>query len=459
MNRIVSSFTNNFNTNISGFFSKNNTLLRCYAAYTGFIKRERILTASDLISMLAISSFSSKAKSLLEMTSILRSINPKVSITPQSLQGRINSDECVAFLKIVLANVFHRNILNVLQHQYELFKPFKRILIEDSSKWELSDYLESTFKGFGGNGSKSYLKINVIYDLFSGRFVHLSEHSGCKSDQTIGRESLEFFQAGDFILRDLGYLQMKGLEKIQEIGAHYLSRISGSTTIRLEKKSDPVQFGKLFDKKSINGKLDIYVYVGTEKHYTRLVAFRAPQGVAEKRRRNLNKTSVQKGHKTTAENMSRQDFTIYITNVGTDIWPMEIIATIYRLRWQIELIFKSFKSQLKIEYMPGKNKNRILTLLYSKWLAIIICTNFYELGMYYLNKYTDKEASFHKVINWFLTNENFRRVILIGVTIKFVKTFILDLDSGWSKDKRIKRKSSREMIKNKTPSYVEGFVI
>jgi hypothetical protein len=183
--------------------------------------------------------------------------------------------------------------LNVLQHQYELFKPFKRILIEDSSKWELSDYLESTFKGFGGNGSKSYLKINVIYDLFSGRFVHLSEHSGCKSDQTIGRESLEFFQAGDFILRDLGYLQMKGLEKIQEIGAHYLSRISGSTTIRLEKKSDPVQFGKLFDKKSINGKLDIYVYVGTEKHYTRLVAFRAPQGVAEKRRRNLNKTSVQ----------------------------------------------------------------------------------------------------------------------------------------------------------------------
>ncbi|MBA2726770.1 MAG: hypothetical protein H0U49_01170 [Parachlamydiaceae bacterium] len=105
--------------------------------------------------------------------------------------------------------------------------------------------------------------------------------------------------------------------------------------------------------------------------------------------------------------------------------------------------------------MPGRNENRIRTLLYAKWMSIIICTNFYELGMFCLKNYFNKEASFHKVVNWFLSEEAFKLVILKGVTMKFIKAFISDLDSAWSKSKRNTRKSSREMIENKTPSYLE----
>ena len=459
MNVILSSFANNFNSKIASFFSKENILLQFTAAYTGFIKRDRKITASDTISLLTISSFTSKPQSLLEMTKTLQSINPKAKISPQSLQERINSDECVKFLKAVLEDVFHRKILSVTQPQYELFKTFKRVLVEDSSKWELSEHLEIPFKGFGGNGSKSYLKVNVIHDLLSGRFVDFSEHEGCKSDQTLGRNSLELYQAKDLIMRDLGYLQVACLKKIQEKGAYYLSRISGNMTIRLEKNGEPISLAKLFDKYSIKGKLDICVYVGKEKLYTRLISFKASQEVTDKRRRNLNKTSTQKGHKTTAENISRLGFTFYITNVNVEIWPCEIVATIYRFRWQIELFFKSFKSQLKMDHTSGRTENRIRNLLYAKWMSIIICTNFYELGMYCLKEYFNKEASFYKIVNWFLLGETFKVVILKGVTREFMNLFILDLNSGWCKDKRNKRKSSREMIENKTPSYLEGVLL
>lgn len=455
MNSILSSFANKFNTKISNFFSKESLTLRCYAFFTGFIRRERILTASDLISMLAISSFSSKPATLLDMTAILSAINPKANMKAQSLQERINSNECVAFLKMTLEDVFQQKILNIPQFQSELLKPFKRVLVEDSSKWELNECLANIFEGHGGNGSKSYIKINVIHDLVSGRFVHFSEHSGTKSDQTVGKESLNLFKEGDLILRDLGYFNIESLEKIQKNGAYYLSRISGNTAIRLEKNSEPVRFKELFDKKSINGKLDLYVYVGTKKHFTRLVAFRAPKEVAEQRRRKLNKTSKQQGHKTSSENISRLDFAIYVTNVSADIWPIEIIATIYRLRWQIELVFKSWKSQLRIQFMEGKNPNRIIVLLYSKWIAIIICTNFYELAMYYLKEFMNKEASFYKLVNWFLVNNNFRDVILKKITMKWLKGFVRDLGSGWCKDKRNKGKSTREMVDSKIPSYIE----
>jgi hypothetical protein len=82
--------------------------------------------------------------------------------------------------------------------------------------------LQKHFKGHGGNGSKSALKINTIYDLLSGRFVHLREHSGAKSDQTLGQETLEHLQRNDLLMRDLGYLKITNLDKIQKIGAFYL---------------------------------------------------------------------------------------------------------------------------------------------------------------------------------------------------------------------------------------------
>lgn len=456
MKSIISSFAFQFNEKISNFFSKDNVVLKCSAAIVGFIKRERKLTASDMIKMLAISSFRSKPSTLLDMTKILRSINPNAKITTQSLQERINSKECVAFVKMIFQDVLHQRILDVVQLQIELLKSFNRVLVEDSSKWELSSILQEHFKGHGGNGSKSALKINIIYDLLSGRFVHLSEHSGAKSDQTLGQETLEHLQKNDLLIRDLGYLKITNLDKIQKIGAFYLSRICGSTTIRLEKNGEPVNFAKLFGKKSIDGKLDIYAYVGTDKHYTRLVAYRVPEEIGAERKRKLNQHCKLKGHKTMSENVSRKDFNIYITNVPAEIWPSEFIATIYRLRWQIELIFKSWKSQLKIDFMEGKDKFRILVLLYSKWIVILICTNFYELAMFYLKNSEKKEASYYKIINWFLFEDNFRKVILKGTTVKFMKDFIYDICNGWSKNKRNKRKSSMEMVENKTPSYLEG---
>lgn len=456
MNSIISSFAFQFNEKISNFFSKDNVALRCSAIFTGFIKRERKITASDMITMLAISSFRSKASTLADMTKILSSLNPNSTITTQSLQERINTKECVAFVKMVLQDIFQQRILEVVQSEIELLKSFNRVLVEDSSKWELSNLLQAHFKGHGGNGSKSAIKINTIYDLLGGRFVHLSEHSGAKSDQTLGQETLEHLQKNDLIIRDLGYLKITNLDKIKQIGAFYLSRISGSTTIRLEKNGPPVSFGKLFDKKSIKGILDIYVYVGTDKHYTRLVAYRVPKQIAAERKRKLNQHCKLKGHKTASENVSRKGYNIYITNVSAEIWPPELLATIYRLRWQIELIFKSWKSQLKIDCMAGKDQHRILVLLYSKWIAILICTNFYELAKYYLKNSENKEASYYKIINWFLVDDNFRKVIVRGATIKYMKDFINDICKEWSKNKRNKRKSSMEMVENKTPSYLKG---
>lgn len=41
-------------------------------------------------------------------------------------------------------------------------------------------------------------------------------------------------------------------------------------------------------------------------------------------------------------------WSIFVTNVGPDVWSHKDFQSVYRLRWRIEIIFKAWKSHLKI---------------------------------------------------------------------------------------------------------------
>lgn len=192
------------------------------------------------------------------------------------------------------------------------------------------------------------------------------------------------------------------------------------------------------------------MFIGKEKFYTRLIAYKVPEEIANKRRHNLNKTAKHHGRKTLTENSIRQGYSIFITNVHVVIWPTKIIQTIYRLRWQIELVFRSWKSQLKIHFLQGTSENRIRTLLYAKWLAIVICTYIFELITWYSKKYLGEESSFHKLINWFLIDSRFKELIVGDLSV--IRKLLNELGDGWNKQK--KRTSSMSMVENKEASYV-----
>lgn len=49
----------------------------------------------------------------------------------------------------------------------------------------------------------------------------------------------------------------------------------------------------------------------------------------------------------------------------------EQVLTIYRVRWQIELLFKLYKSHIKLDELKGK-PYRVLCELYAKLCAILI---------------------------------------------------------------------------------------
>ena len=65
----------------------------------------------------------------------------------------------------------------------------------------------------------------------------------------------------------------------------------------------------------------------------------------------------------------------YATNLTTSMLLAEWIYPLYRLRWQIELFFKSIKSVLNADQITSGNENIALAIVYSSILSSLIASS------------------------------------------------------------------------------------
>ena len=70
---------------------------------------------------------------------------------------------------------------------------------------------------------------------------------------------------------------------------------------------------------------------------------------------------------------------LVITNVPEEKLGRNIITELYRLRWQIELLFKVLKSTFSIDKLNTGSKNYAETIIYSRLLAAILTMPVYDL--------------------------------------------------------------------------------
>jgi DDE family transposase len=65
-------------------------------------------------------------------------------------------------------------------------------------------------------------------------------------------------------------------------------------------------------------------------------------------------------------------WTLFVTNAPETMISLKQVYDFYRIRWQIELIFKLWKSYCGLNQILTWRKERVLTELYAKMIAIVI---------------------------------------------------------------------------------------
>jgi len=104
----------------------------------------------------------------------------------------------------------------------------------------------------------------------------------------------------------------------------------------------------------------------------RVVAFRLPAQVYEQRRRRARQTERKRGFSYTAEYKAMLEWNVYVTNVPAERLTAEQVSRVYRLRWQVELLFKLWKMQGALDEVSGRKEGRVMCELYAKLIGMAV---------------------------------------------------------------------------------------
>jgi hypothetical protein len=97
-----------------------------------------------------------------------------------------------------------------------------------------------------------------------------------------------------------------------------------------------------------------------------------PEDLARKRIAKAKKQAQKKGRQLSKEYKAKAQLNIFITNVGQDILSPEQVHQVYTIRWQIELIFKIWKSIGDIHQVKKMKVARFECCLYAKLFWIVV---------------------------------------------------------------------------------------
>jgi len=146
------------------------------ARETKFVQRERKLGAMNFFCLCVFAHQKDENISLEGLLAEL--IKEGVDIAKQSLQERFN-DKASFFMERLLGDLLSQklNLPAIIPHP-----DFKRIIIGDSTVFQLPEIFASQYRGSGGGASNAAVKIQYTYDLLSQSLHSIVVEEGVKSD-------------------------------------------------------------------------------------------------------------------------------------------------------------------------------------------------------------------------------------------------------------------------------------
>jgi hypothetical protein len=261
---------------------------------------------------------------------------------------------------------------------YHSNHPFTGLYIKDSTKFKLPNVYAKEYPSYGsfGKGS-SLMNIQYEFELTSGNWQHLELTKATRNDQEDSRQTADSIKKGGLYLRDLGYVTSTYLKAIERHEAYYLNRLPRAGVYQKSdgqlKELDWKRIDKLFRTTALKH-LELEVYIGKEDTLkTRLIIMPVPEVVAGERIRKAAQGGKRKnGYNPSQAYRVKAHYNMYITNVPLHVMPAMKVVETYRLRWQIELVFRTWKSNLSIHKHKAMNSDRFKCQLVAKLIWVLL---------------------------------------------------------------------------------------
>ena len=301
-------------------------------------------------------------------------------VTRQGIDQRYNP-EAVEYVKTSFAHVMAQTLDWSPTHPQaqQLRAHFQALYLLDSTGFDCPDSLKELFPSCGGDGSAANIKVLLRYELIAGRLEPLHVLEGKRSDQGQALKAAERLRENQLQLQDKGFYDAKAWQAAEQRGAYLLMPLPHSLTLWLAGAANAME-----SELDLAAALELSLqnrgewpalYLGKKGHRAgplRLVAFRLSPESAARHRQGLRESMRTQGRTPSAKALQLAGWLLLVTNAPAQKLPSSMMSYLYRLRWQVELIFRQTKSVLRLDKTESNDRNRVQCEIWARLIGAVL---------------------------------------------------------------------------------------
>jgi hypothetical protein len=219
-------------------------------------------------------------------------------------------------------------------------------------------------------------RVHTAYDVAQGRI------SGVLLTRSNVGERLDFTQcrAGEVLVADRGYPGRVPLSNVRAAGAHVIVRCHSSNLPFTNENLDPIMPIPEARKLSIGQVADIPVQTKATKDAPaskgRLIILKkAPEALIKERAR-LTKRAIKRGTEIGPGALEAAQYVMLFTSLPLELADAASVLDAYRLRWQIEMLFKRAKGIVSLGETAARDPNLCECMILAKLLTMLLMQEF-----------------------------------------------------------------------------------
>lgn len=344
---------------------------------SGFCQRHSKCSAAHFVQTTVLGWAVNPAATLAELAGVSAACG--VALSPQALDQRLRSPASAELLQGVLAEVV-QHALPGLPTTVPLLQRFPAVLLLDSTTVRLPDALAPIWAGCGGSSpahTQAAVKLSVRLDLVTGRLDGPALSAGRQQDRaTVGQHHA--VPAGALRIADRGFWSLAVLQHIREGAGHFLSYLPVQTVL-----SDPDTRTRLAllswlethaeEQPDGGRRCDHPVLLGGRHQLpARLLAWQESPATSEVRAERVRAHARHKGDQPSRRALERTGWTLIVTSLPADQLSAAEARALLAARWQIELLFKCWKSLAALDAWRTANPQRIQCEVLAKAIGCVL---------------------------------------------------------------------------------------
>jgi hypothetical protein len=310
----------------------------------------------------------------------LEQLATDLKLTASALCQRLSDPTAAKFLFAMLGDALNRLTAAALRPiAIPLLRRFQGVYLVDGTTLALPAALAHRYAGCGGGtgpddpSAIAAVKILLRLRLDSSQAAEMLLDAARTPDSHMVRR-LARLPRGALHIGDLGFFDSSYFAKLTKRGVFWLTRLPARVSVRPEQGAwqELAPWLRSLECRGIDlweGSLSI---VQAAPILARVFVLRCPAEESARRRRKLQERMRRKGKTAGARQLTLCDWWVLATNVPVEKLQASEAWELYRCRWQIELVFKRWKSLGGLAIDRRHAEIRASCELYGKLLGVLI---------------------------------------------------------------------------------------